>query len=203
MTKHAVRVLALGCLIAAASLQGAAAQSELCYPDCPGSTWGIGQHQVVILPNGCKVTVDYATRCACNTYNDIGIGSMTPDPNDPDCAFLQTLPLSQAVDLITQEMLKATLDYPPPCRDDLAVGQCDTRWRVIKGSCWTRVSYPYEYYYPCSQTACCLKPYEVCRNECGRTVNPLPWQPYGSCQGAQKPYPDNPSVSGPCEPVCG
>ena len=209
MMKHALRVLFLCCLVAVALLPGATAQtsSEVCYPDCPGSTWGQGDHRIVVLPNGCKVTVDYMTRCACGVWNDVFVHSITPDPGDPDCAFLQTLPLGQAVEMITQEMLEGSpFDFPPPCRDDLAVGQCSTRWRVIKGSCWTRVSYPSsneQYYIACSQTACCLKPYQVCRTECGRTVTPSSTQPpSGSCVGAKPPYP-NPDISGPCEPVCG
>jgi hypothetical protein len=206
MTKHAVRILFLCCLIAVAWLPDAAAQNELCKPDCQESNWGIGGSQAVILPNGCKVMVDFATRCACGANNDIGIVSMTPDPNDPRCASVKNMPLKDAVDLITLEMLKGSgFDFPPPC-GELAVGECSTNWRVIKGSCWAKVYYPSpssEYYTSCSQTACCLKPYKVCRNACGRTAEAQPWYPYGSCPGAVKPYPANPNISGECTPVCG
>lgn len=199
MKRHAIGALVFLCLLAAAAPAGAQS-SEVCYPDCPGSTWGQASHQTVVLPNGCKLTVDYLTRCACGVWNDIFFHSVTPDPSDPDCAFLQTLPLGQVIDMVTEEFLKSAYDIPRPCNGDIAVGQCNTTWRVVKGSCWSRVEYPYEYYYPCSQTACCLKPYEVCRDECGRKVTPLPSAPYGSCPGAQPPFPD---LSGPCEPVCG
>lgn len=208
MKRHAIGALVFLCLLAAAAPGAAQTSSEFCYPDCPGSTWGpqdfmgnpILQHQTVVLPNGCKITVDYLTRCACNTWSDIFVHSVTPDPTDPDCAFLSTLPVGQVVDMVTEEFLKGAYDIPRPCNADIAVGQCNTTWRVVKGSCWSRIEYPYEYYYPCTQTACCLKPYEVCRDECGRQVTPLPSTPYGSCPGAQPAFPE---LSGPCEPVCG
>ncbi|HYO13009.1 MAG TPA: hypothetical protein VE685_07440 [Thermoanaerobaculia bacterium] len=210
MKRHAIGALVLLCLFAGAASGNAQSwEDEICYPDCPGSTWGpkdfmgnpILQHQTVVLPNGCKLTVDYLTRCACNTWNDIFVHSVTPDPSDPDCAFLSSLPVGQILDIVTEEFLKGAYDIPRPCDGDIAVGECNTTWRVVKGSCWSQIgSPPSQYYYPCTQTACCLKPYEVCRDECGRKVTPFPSAPYGSCPGAQPAFPH---VSGPCEPVCG
>ncbi|HKI03942.1 MAG TPA: hypothetical protein VKK31_18315 [Thermoanaerobaculia bacterium] len=203
MTRSLIKALALLSLIVAAPLSA----QETCLPDCQQSPWGGLQHRIVVLPNGCQITVDYFTRCACNTYNDIFVHSVSPVNGDPDCSFLTTLPISQILDMATEQLLEGSpFDFPPPCKDDLAEGQCSTRWRVVKGSCWSRIFLGpigpggYEYYEGCSQTVCCLKPYEVCRTNCGRTSKPLPWQSYGSCPNAVPKYP--PPVGGACEPVC-
>ena len=203
MSRHLIGAL---CLLSLCAAVPAFAQqsTDTCVPDCPASTWGSLEHRTVVLPNGCQINVDYFTRCACNTWNDIFLHSVTPDPADSaDCAFLATTPMDQILAAVTEQLLNGSpFDFPAPCRDDLAVGQCATRWRIVKGSCWSRIhlSSTYEYYQACSQTACCLKPYKVCRNQCGRTSQPLPGTVFGGCSGAISPYP--PPVGGACEPVC-
>ncbi|HEX4963547.1 MAG TPA: hypothetical protein VF173_22145 [Thermoanaerobaculia bacterium] len=190
------------CGVVAAGL--ARADVELpCLPDCTATPWEVPTQEAwLTLPSGCVIQVGYAVRRkACGQFYDIGIKWMSPyNPSDPACNCLNGMPISQLLDMVTKMLLEQNpMGFPPQ-----TPGQCSTNWRVIKGSCWSKqmIDYGggtlYPTYRPCSQTACCLKPYTVCLDSCGnRSSKNNAYPDYGSCPGAVPP-----PYGGACEPVC-
>jgi hypothetical protein len=158
------------------------------------------QEAWLTLPSGCVVVVAYAVRRqACGQYYDLGIKWVRPyNPSDPNCNCLNGMPISQLLNMVTKMLLEQNpMGFPPQ-----TPGQCSTNWRVVTGSCWSKLLFEdgglHPTYRPCSQTACCLKPYTVCLDSCGnRSSKNNAYPDYGSCPGAV-PL----SNYGACEPVC-
>jgi hypothetical protein len=190
-------------LSALATAPAGAAPEFPCLPDCLETPWEFPtQEEWITLPSGCVLGVGYAVRrLACGRYYDLGIKWLAPyNSSNPACDCLKDMPISQILEMVTKKLLEQNpMGFPPQ-----TPGECNTNWRVVKGSCWSKQlidfgsGVPSISYRPCSETACCLKPYTVCLDKCGnRTSKNNAYPDYGSCPGAIPP-----SHGGPCEPVC-
>jgi hypothetical protein len=143
-----------------------------CLPDCPQSLFTPAGYLPPIdleVPGqpGCTLRVTYGYRNACGVWHDFfiyniqAIGSCAPgflaDPN----AVVQTATTLLFMSNPPVNPGGGTVGPPKPNCGDVS---CVTNWRVIKGSCWR--SYPGGIYYECQTTACCLQPYQICRDYC-------------------------------------
>ncbi len=132
---------------------------DLCLPDCDSSDFGATQTIILTLPSGCIVRVEYASRSACDIWNDVGIISI-------EYLFgCDTVGIQQGVDETTEALLAENpMAFPMP-----DTNTCVFTWRVVRGACWkdsvdcdddTRLV-------PCFGEACCLSRYRICRDSLG------------------------------------
>lgn len=173
-----------------------------CKPDCPDTDFGPLQNYTITLPGNCQIEVTYATRLACDTWQDLYIEFVktVPMPPSPACQVYWSMSAKDLLWMVTQKMAEANpMGFTTPSPG------CTTDWRVIKGSCWFQAfdpatgRYSSSYCEELEESVCCLEPYEVCFDEFGNTT----------CFEPQSAYPANgvcdPNLQepGPCEPACG
>lgn len=196
------------------------AQGPPCYPDChnsiyqpvyPAPAWTT----TITLDCGATVTVYYRTRYACNTWYDLYIESY--EFNSPYEGWLcgHTMTAKEMMDDLTEKMLiQNPMNFPP-----FNEGECETNYRIFKGTCWyptfeivkvfENVSINPEAYtgsldiipapfWPCPQTTCCLDAFHVCIVNGQKVITHFSNTP-GMCPS---PVPPSPFQIFPCYEVC-
>lgn len=190
--------------------------NEPCLPDCENSDW-IPSYPNLALEIGiplCNTTVfvRYRYRVACNTWYDYyieTIGSMNDEIRD--CINNTYGNLNNFMQAVTEQLIILNPAGFPPQNN----GECETNWRVMKGSCWTliyfadvplgpppeTISYNYsEMLIPCTTNDCCLEYFTVCLDQNGnRTITQTGYLPPEDpdCEGEPQYGPWG------CQPVCG
>lgn len=194
-------------------------QYEPCLPDCPNSNWSppmnLPAFEVSIILCGKSFSVRYRTRVACGIWYDYYIESVGTDDNGDisNCIDDEYGDLNSFLQAATEQlMIINPANFPPH-----NIGDCETNWRVMNGSCFMIESLtgplnsknkdndllydPYSYHYsefaiPCNSTDCCLEFFTVCIDTNGnRTITQTGYLP-----------PEDPDCTGGgsmCEPVCG
>src|SRR6185295_510668 len=181
----------------------AAAQDEAqpCSPVCPNDPWGPEEIEGVTMQDGCTVTVSFNVRFTCGTHTEVSINSIQASPGNPSplCDYLKTAPIAPILDAVTVQLFKDNPDGDiPPTKPG-----CMSIWRVVKGSCWSRLSLPgtipVTELTPCTETACCQRPFKVCLKTTGaRTATRESYA--GGYPETCPVYP--PQYGSACEPVC-
>lgn len=180
MVRHlSIFIFLLFCVSGLAKAQPGTAT---CLPDCFNNPFIAGP-DVTFTIGGCRYSVDYYYRKACDTYCDILIWRVISiDP--PPCG---SMPINQLLNIATARTINYILNDPTLSSilncGPTAIDDCSDYWRVSKASCWhnfTNSSYTMtkppsilNYYGGisyCSLDACCFSTYRVCMDSLGQIV---------------------------------
>lgn len=152
------------------------------------------------------MSVEYAWRIACGIWYDYSIERVGGMPY----SCVQSL---GGVDQLLRKVSELLIIANPAGFPPLNKGECETNWRVLKGSCWRpdialgvpvmpgSVADP-DIFYPCSPTDCCLEHYTVCIDQNGdRIITNTGYLPPEDPECLEDaPYHDE---FYRCHPVCG
>lgn len=200
------------------------AQDGPCLPDCEDSQW-IPAHpndafEIPITLCGKEFFIRYRHRIACDIWYDYYIEEIGSYENGAvrDCINNEYNSLNNFVRAAVELLITINPAAFPPAPGS---GDCETNWRVLKGSCWEVTfytggigspelqsetenlvnSYGYaEFAEPCTTNDCCLEYFTVCDDGAGnRDITQTGYLP-----------PEDPECEGligndtwDCQPVCG
>ncbi|MFN4768483.1 MAG: T9SS type A sorting domain-containing protein [Candidatus Kapaibacterium sp.] len=145
-----------------------------CDPGCtPSGPWTyggtLGPYTAL---GGCQFNVEYWYRY-CNGYIQLGIGTITTNGH-PDCQNALTLIPTLALYKVVENNPLVQLAI-----DTLGNGNCITSIKASTVACFKWVpgggpTNPNEHTVACSDTACCLYEFEICRDTNGDLNSPYP-----------------------------
>ena len=228
--KHLKLLTIIGVLVMGLQATSSQAQvmNEACLPDCFNDPF-MGPFMVTLeICPGTFVNVEYGFRHACNIWYDYYIGDkITPGPGTSSIDFYNCVYSVGGMNAFLQLVSEQLIIVNPAGFPPLANNQCETNWRVLKGSCWkgdiiltgppsaaggqsggsavpTNGPNYIDFIIPCTTSDCCLERFTVCLDQNGdRIITNTGYLPpeFPDCDGQNDPW--SMGTIFECIPVCG